>query len=244
MMRALAMTLCGLSVLAFAEGEKPNPYLAQARVFYQGGEFKKCLDRVKQAERWDSSIKELAEVSLYAGLCHFNVRKQKEAEVDFLRAVQTDPTLELPAATSPKIVEVWNRVRAKVPRPESPPEPPLVPTTKEPEPEPVAVAAPTQRPLAPVPLELETLETHETPERQTSVAPFVMGGVAVAAVAVGVTFGVLANSTYATAMGAPFQSDAIAQYATARTWALVANVSYVTAGAAALTGLLLFFLQR
>lgn len=241
MMRALAMTLCGLSVLAFAEGEKPNPYLAQARVFYQGGEFKKCLDRVKQAERWDSSIKELAEVSLYAGLCHFNVRKQKDAEVDFLRAVQTDPTLELPAATSPKIVEVWNRVRAKVPRPESPPEPPLVPTTKEPEPEPVAVAAPPQRPLAPVPLELET---HETPERQASVVPFVMGGVAVAAVAVGVTFGVLANSTYATAMGAPFQSDAIAQYATAQTWALVANVSYVTAGAAALTGLLLFFLQR
>lgn len=168
MMRALAMTLCGLSVLAFAEGEKPNPYLAQARVFYQGGEFKKCLDRVKQAERWDSSIKELAEVSLYAGLCHFNVRKQKDAELDFLRAVQTDPSLELPAATSPKIVEVWNRVRAKVPRPESPPEPPLVPTAKEPEPEPIATATPTQRPLAAIPLELET---PEEPQQQTSVAP-------------------------------------------------------------------------
>lgn len=71
-----------------------------------------------------------------------------------------------------------------------------------------------------------------------------MGGVAVAAVAVGITFGLLANSTNTAALSAPFQSDAIALHGTAQTWATVANVSYLTAGAAALTGLLLFFLQR
>lgn len=239
MMRALTLISCAISSLALAAGEKPNPYLAQARVFYQGGEFKKCLDRVKQAEKWDSTTQEVAEVSLYAGLCRFNSKKQKEAEVDFLRALQTDPSLELPAATSPKIVEAWNRVRAKVPRPAPPVAPPLV-TTKEadrqPEPAPVVTAP------APVPAAV-TLEPAPAP-KAPPVAAFVMGGVAVAAVAAGVSFGLLASSNNVAAAGAPFQSDAVALQRTAQTYALVANLSYVTAGVAALTGLLLFFLQR
>lgn len=239
MIRLLALTLCGLSSLALAAAQKANPYLAQARVFYQGGEFKKCLDRVKQAEKWDSSTQELAEVSLYAGLCRFNSKQQKQAEVDFLRALQTDPSLELPAATSPKIVEAWNRVRAKVPRPAPPVAPPL--TTPEPErdstPPVVVTPTPTADPA------VVTLEP-APPAKGPPVAAFVMGGVAVAAVAVGVSFGLLANSNNSAAVMAPFQSDAVALRGTAQTWALVANLSYVTAGAAALTGLLLFFLQR
>ncbi|MDP3499058.1 MAG: hypothetical protein Q8S33_01945 [Myxococcales bacterium] len=238
MMRALTLIGCAVSSLALAAGEKPNPYLAQARVFYQGGEFKKCLDRVKQAEKWDSTTQEVAEVSLYAGLCRFNSKKQKEAEVDFLRALQTDPSLELPAATSPKIVEAWNRVRAKVPRPAPPVEPPLV-TTKEPDrqPAPAVVATPAPAPAA------VTLEPAPAP-KAAPVAAFVMGGVAVAAVAAAVSFGLLASSNNVAAVGAPFQSDAVALQRTAQTYALVANLSYVTAGVAALTGLLLFFLQR
>lgn len=237
MIRALLIVAVTVPAVSLAAGEKPNPYLAQAKVFYQGGENKKCLERVAQGQKWESSTPELAELALYAGLCGFNPKKPKNAELDFLRALQTDPTIELPAATSPKIAEVWNRVREKVPRPAPPVAPPLV-TQKEPEP--VRPPPPAVEPPPPAP----PIVVEAPPARGPPVAGLVVSGVAVVAVGVAVTFGLLANSNNTASQRASFQSDAIAFRRMAESQALVANVSYVGAGVAALTGLLLFFLQR
>lgn len=239
MTRALLL-IVAVPAIALAGQDKPNPYLAQARVFYQGGENKKCLERVKQGQKWDSSTtQELAELALYAGLCGFNPKKPKNAELDFLRALQTDPALELPPATSPKIAEVWQRVRDKVPRPDPPVAPPLV-TPREPEP--TTRAAPP--PAEPPPPSAPPVIVEAPPAKGPPIAAIVTSGVAVAAVGVAVTFGLLASSSDAAARQASFQSDAVSFRRTAESQALIANVSYVGAGVAALTGLLLFFLQR
>lgn len=229
----LAIVLIPLA-LAHAAG-KPNPYLAQARVFYQGAEFKKCLDRLKQAEKWDSTVREQAEVSLYQGLCRFYVKKVAEAESDFVRALELDPTLELPAATSPKIVEVWKRARAVVPAPEPPAPPPVAVA----DPEPVV----TPPPRAPAPTEVAATPTPEAPPR-VPVLAITSGGVAVAASIAAVSFGLIANSNDATARSATFQSDAITSRSRAETFALVTNVSWGVAAAAAVTALVLLLLQR
>lgn len=227
--------LAAALALLLAGADKPNPYLAQARVFYQGAEFKKCVERLKQAERFESSQQERAEVALYQGLCRFYLKKPVEAEADFERALQLDVTTELPAASSPKIVEVWKRVRARYPLPVAPPPPPVVVAPEKPT---VTVLVPAEPPPpAPVVVEAE-------PQRPLPVAPFVVGGLAVAAGIAAATFGLLANSNDIAARTASFQSDAIAQRRQAETFALVANVSWGVAAASGITALVLFFVQR
>lgn len=224
--------------IAFAQAaEKPNPYLAQARVFYQGAEFKKCVDRLKQADKWDSSVREKAEVALYQGLCRFYLKKVTEAEADFVRALELDPSLELPAATSPKIVEVWKRARLVVPAPEPPPEPAAPP----PPPTPASVV---ERP-APTPAPANAVEAPAPePERRVPVLAITAGSVAVAATIAAASFGLLANSNDAAARSASFQVDAIASRGRAETFATVTNVSWGVAAAAVVTALVLLLLQR
>lgn len=93
----------------------PNPYLAQARVFYQGLEFERCLQRLNQAVDRESTVREQAEIALYAGLCNAQLGNFEEAEPHFSRALELDRTLELPPYTSPKIEALFKEVAAKLP---------------------------------------------------------------------------------------------------------------------------------
>jgi hypothetical protein len=76
------------------------------------------------------------------------------------------------------------------------------------------------------------------------VGTFIAGGTAVAAVAAGVTFGVLsagASNTLLTQHHSTAAADALV--AQSQTYATVANVSYGVAGAAAITAVILFFVE-
>jgi tetratricopeptide (TPR) repeat protein len=229
-----------LLALTAAAASKPNPYLAQAKVFFQGGEYKQCLKRLEQAEHWDSSVAEQAESAMYNGLCKFNLRRATEAKDDFALALKLDPKIQLPELTSPKIVQLFE----SIPRPE----PEAAPAPAEPAPAKVAksdapVADPAPR-AAPVPAPANesptVVEQKESPSR---VGPIVLGAGALVAVVLGGVLGEVASNTDLSARSAHFQSDAISLHHSAEGQALGANISYAAAGLLFAAGLIWWLVQ-
>lgn len=215
---------------------KPNPYLAQAKVFFQGGDYKQCLKRIEQAQKWDSSLEEQVDVAVYSGLCNFQLRKTKEAEADLGLALKLDPAAKLPPLTSPKAAALFDSLKPKeVQRAEDPAPPP---PAKE---EPVA-AAPVDTP-APEP----AVHVDEPPPPARSgfpVAPVIIGGLGVVSVGLAAYFGATARMQDTQSRAAEFQSDAISLRQTASTWALTANLLYAAAGALLITALIIFIATR
>ena len=199
--------------------EQPNPYLAQAKGYYQVLDFEKCLQRVIQAPAWKSGKPEQGQIQLYGALCAYQLGRRKEAEERFEAALKADPALELPPYSSPKIVEVFKAVRRRLPPPPAPPEddaplqvaapPVLTPAPPKPAPPPVVASAP-ERSRAPGPV------------------PLTLAGVAVLAAAAGTSFGLHAKALEQQANQAPFESDALALGRSAGDSATAANVAFAT----------------
>ncbi len=262
----LAFVLCAPALAV----EGPNPYLGQAKVFYQGLEFEKCLQRLSQAHRWSSTPEEAVEIELYGGLCSYNLGKEARALERFAAALQLDPQAQLPAMTSPKIVELFRTVASKVersqkatasveeprerPEPKEPKEPRERPEPKEPQDAP-RVERRREPPSGELPEpEPNRLTPHEGPDERpvvvipveggppsALVAPVVLGGVAVIGAGVGAFFGVQAKKYEQLANTAVFESDANSFGGAARRDATVANVSYGVAAAAAVTAIVAYF---
>jgi hypothetical protein len=108
-------------------------YLNQARVLYDEFEFERCASRLKTAASLPSASSLLSDIELYWGLCAFSLGQEADAKDHFRLALRFGPTAELPRGTSPKIVAVWNEVKAQVPIAEPTPVPPAqqVPRTVE-----------------------------------------------------------------------------------------------------------------
>lgn len=254
-MAMLPTTLLTLAVLSQARAPapsaapRPNPYLAQAKVFNQGLEYEKCLQRLVQASRWPSSAKEQVDIELYGGLCSFGAGRAEDAKERFALALQLDPKAALPPFTSPKITELFNDVRqrlgltgtaaavtAKTPPPAEPP----VPTT------------PTDRPLAAAPA--PSLTPRAEPVSPAAKKPWLhvagkdaalpasLGVASLAATGAAVYLGVMAGSLEAQANAAPFQADALRIGGQAQTAALWANVGYAVAGTALVSAVTVFLL--
>ncbi|MFT3839413.1 MAG: hypothetical protein QM723_20690 [Myxococcaceae bacterium] len=103
----------------------PNPFLAQAKENYRNLEFERCLQRLQQAPQWRSSPQELLDIELYAGMCSYNLNQLPVAEEHFRLALRIQPTAELPAYTSPKLVDFFKRIKKTMPKvQEKPPEKP------------------------------------------------------------------------------------------------------------------------
>lgn len=109
---ALALSLTALAADKVPEPPSgPNPFVVQAKDLYSKLEFEKCLKRIAQAQQWRSSPRELLEIELYAGLCHFNLGQKPDAEERFKTALRIDPTAELPPYTTPRAVELFNKIK-------------------------------------------------------------------------------------------------------------------------------------
>ena len=117
---ALAASLVVLGADKVPEAPSgPNPFVVQAKDLYSKLEYEKCLKRIAQAQQWRSSPKELLEIELYAGLCHFNLGQKDDAEERFKTALRIDPNAELPPYTSPVAVNVFAKLKkAAKPAPE------------------------------------------------------------------------------------------------------------------------------
>jgi hypothetical protein len=231
-------------VLALLVAATPNPYLAQAKVLHQGLEFEKCLKRLEQASRWDSTAQELAEIELYSGLCQFGLGNDREAAEHFQMGLKVDAKLALPPLVGPKVTALFQKAQAKVlpalrdvPEPEKPAPPKPEPPPPEPPPKKVELMPAPQ----PAPVLVEPVPEPK-PRRSLVFVPALAIGAAIAAGA-GVT-GFLALDGQNQANAATYESDGLSIGAQARTLALTTNVLWAVAGAALIVAVVMFFAVR
>ncbi len=248
------MTLFVLIALA----AQPNPYLVQAKLFQQSGDYKQCLKRIEQAQKWDSSREEQVDIAVYSGLCNYALLKTKEAETEFKLALSIDPAAKLPPYTSPKVVGFFEALRPKATAKVEPAkvepakvEPAKVePAKVEPakvEParvEPAKVEPAKVEPAKVEPAKVESAKTQPEPRRRTPLLPFVIGGVSLAALAAGIAFGVQASSLHSRADAERVQVNAFSLQQSATTFSIAANAGYAIAGAALITAVIVFFMAR
>lgn len=227
---------------------KPNPYLAQAKVFFQGGDYKQCLKRIEQAQKWDSSVEEQVDVAIYSGLCNFQLRKTREAETDFKLALQLDAHAKLPPLTSPKAAALFEAQRPKEPQREEKAaavveEPPPATAPPPPSSEPSRVLPARSEPQDPAPDVSEAVAVEPSP-RRVPVGGIVTSGLALGALTTGLFFGLNTVSLDGRSKQAEFQSDAVMLRRDAGGSALIANIAWVAAGALLVTAVVLFIVGR
>ncbi len=227
MMRALG--LCIMLLATSSAAESRNPYLLQAKVFFQGLDFEKCLKRLEQAGKWQNTTEQLADVELYVGLCELALGNEKDAMDHFEVACSIDENLSLPPLQGPKVTAVFEKARAKA----------KVLSTKP------ALPSPTSDSPALTKLTPDNpsrfIETTAPTERHL-VVPIVIGATAIAAAGVATYFGLQAKSLELQANAARYESDAVSMGREARTNALAANVAFGIAGAATVTAIVTYLL--
>lgn len=226
-MRALPL-LIALGLLPWTaradEVTRPNPFLAQAKVFFQGGEYEQCVRRLNQATSLKNPLSEVVEIELYAGLCKAYLGNEEGAAMHFEAALQLAPQTKLPPFTSPKVVARFEEIAKKV-RPPAPPVQAAEASTESVTDAPkVTVLTPSAAPAYAPKAELA--------KGKNLTVPLVLGGVGVAAAGAFTYFGLSSRSLSDQARTATFESEARAHHQQAEQAALIANVGLGVAVAA------------
>lgn len=219
--------LVGLQAADPAQAAAANPYLPEARAFYQGRDYEKCIRRLDQASRWDgNSSSELNQIELYAGLCHYQLGDTQEAAEHFQLALQLDEATALPPRSSRRVVGFFKSISARVKRKPTGPSS----TTQS--------DAPTQTRLEPSSSPPDRTIAGGKPELRKHanfLIPGILGGVALAAAGGATAFGLAAKNDEKTANSAnTFQSDSLRLGQQAQREALLANIGIGVASAAAI----------
>ncbi|MDC0711023.1 hypothetical protein POL68_21305 [Stigmatella sp. ncwal1] len=235
---------------------KPNPFLVQAKVHYQGLEYEKCLRRLEQAARWKlkSTRAEQVDIELYSGLCAFNLGNEEEARKSFSVALELDPKVELPPYSSPRLVAFFDALAQRTtpaedteeetaqaeppvatppPAAPSPTPPPVQDTPRQVELQP---AAPPEQPLL--------TQAPPAPKSKKLLFPVLLSGTSAVAAGGAVYFGLQARSEEEKANDRDtFYEDSLARRDDARQNAKLANVALGVAATAAVGALLSYVLQ-
>jgi tetratricopeptide (TPR) repeat protein len=219
----LLLGLLGLGASVPAWADSPAE-LRQGIEAYENFEYAEALQLLQAAsQKPELSRPDQLRILLYLGLVQFTLGERDAAEKAFEAALRMDRKLQLPVDTSPKIVESFEAVRAKLPS-----EPKAKPGPKA-KPEPNVRPGPVAEAPAP-----------EPPGRLWT---WVMAGVGGAALVAGGTCGYLASESQQEFKDATWASDAMDAKAEAEDRALAANVLYGLGGAALVTALVLFFVE-
>ena len=238
-----AVTVCLLGAFS-ARAQTANPYLSQAKVFFQGLDFEKCVKRLNAAAKWKANSNEtLAEVQLYLGLCKLGLNKDAEAAEHFERSVSLNRDIELPPLQSPKTRAFFESAKTRMEKTlglAAKPAPiPMAPTPSAPVPVP---DAPKQATLVPQPTSETTPDmVAPAPQGKRLAAPIALAGTSAVAAGLAAYFGVQAKSLEGQANAANFQSDAVTLGQRARTQALLSNSAWGVAGATAAAAVITYF---
>ncbi len=125
-----------------ARADEPNPFLQQAKSFYEQVKYEKCAQRLEQAVQWKSTAAELVEIELYAGLCQFNLNALRDAREHFELALKLNPAATLPPYSPPKAVSLFKSIAQA--RPVEEVAPPVEHPAEEPPPPEAVAAAPAE----------------------------------------------------------------------------------------------------
>ena len=201
----------------------PNPHLVQGKKLLNDMEDAKALESFKQAlEEPGLPVKEKAEIFMHMGVANFNLLKKAEAKKSFRQALEIFPDAKLPAMTSPKIRTFFKKVQAKY---KADTQPRVIKHKPRPKPKPIHVPKPPD---------------HGRGALRWSAWGCL--GLAVAAAGTGVAMAMLAGDyeDKANDLTIPF-SAAEEYHQKGETRAMVANIMFATAGAAAITSGVLFY---
>jgi hypothetical protein len=189
-----------------------------------------------------------AQAHVYLGIIALNALETGLARSEFKKAIETDDTVELPLNAAPKARLLFGEAQGNMAQTAPPPEPapaaePAPPSVlvvpSEPAPEAAAPEA------APTPAALPAELAAPFPPKPANHLPaYIVGGVAVAALAGGIIFGVEANSTLAAAKLNPVAAAAEAQGAQVGTYGLVADICYGVSAVAGVAAVILFFMEK
>jgi hypothetical protein len=220
MMRALLVVALFLPTLALADGQA-NPYLGQAKVFYQGLDYEKCLQRLDKASRWKSSTNEQAEIELFTGLCQYALGNKDELKQHLRDAIQLDPKVQVPSLAPPRFTQMFQEQLAEYRV--SHPEEAAVATSEATNP-----AAGTAGGVS---------KTAEAGMPMAHIMAYTMMGVGVVGIGTGIGFGLWANST-ANQLNTPGNlTQQMGTKSDAQSRATISTVSYVVGGALLASGL-------
>ena len=220
----LVVSLCVAAILLLGSTAwaAPNPHLVQGKKLLNDMEDAKALESFKQAlEEPGLPVQEKAEIFLHMGVAHFNLLKKDEAKKDFRQALETYPDIQLPARTSPKIRAFYQKVQAKY---KADTQPKVIKPKKPKKPKKILVPKPSDG---------------RAPLRWSAWGCL---GLAVAAAGTGVAMAMLARDyeDKANDLAIPF-STAEEYHKKGETRALLANIMFGVAGAAAVTSGVLFY---
>jgi len=198
-----------------ATAQGPNPYLAQARVLYQGLEYEAAVAKLVKAKTWKSTKPDQVDIAVYLGLCHFQLGDEPAARQAFGDALKLDPAAELPPLTSPKIIQVFESVAAKVAPDRNKPKVPPAPQQQQ-------------------PYVFGTERTEDRPVPKSVTWPaWTAAGVAAAALTAGIVLGVMAENEASQAKKAIFAGETANLNDSAQRNALLANILFGVGGCGA-----------
>jgi hypothetical protein len=226
----LLATLCGESSVPIATPEA-NPYLTQARALYERLEPQACLSQLDRASRWKSTPAECVDIELLAGLCSFFSGNEQAAADRFELALRRSLDAKLPPNTSPKIGELFERIRQQLAQQAIEQRPPA------PTPPPAPAQALPPSVVRPASDAGEGTPAAPGAGRRSYWGPAVLGGAAVLATAAGIILGVRAKQLEdeANSPNTPY-ANADRVGASAIRSAQAANWAYAAAAASAVVG--------
>ena len=167
---------------------------------------------------------------LYLGLVALNVLDVEGARAEFKRAMAIDPTIELPLDASPKARVVFSQAQGDTGQGSAGPSSVVL-----------VVPGAKSGPSGAAPPDL--LGVGWTPP-PPPIPAYVVGGVSVAALATGLTFGLLSNGTLASARSAPLASQAEQLGAQVGTQRLIADIGFGAALVAGVTAVILYLNEK
>jgi tetratricopeptide (TPR) repeat protein len=218
-MIAAAVLAC---LLALPGRAGANPHLAEGLRLLNEMEDARAIAALRRALDWPQNTPGLrAKIYLNIGIAHGNLLNREAASESFRRALAQDPSITPPERTSPKIKDLFQRVRAELKQRRSkPPPPPAEPGPQPPPP-----------PPAP------------TPARSSYLPAWIAAGAAGGSLVTAIVLGALSRSAANNAEDISLTYDEAKAYhdkATHR--ALGANIMFGVAGAAAIASGVLFYL--
>jgi hypothetical protein len=236
-----ALWLATFERTAWAQGAareaatKENPHLKKAIALSADQEHSQAYLELQRALMWpNNTTRQRARILLQLGITQGNLLDNAGAEASFLRALQLDSKLVLPADGSPKIESVFKKAQQIAPKPKA--------TIEKPKAQSAKPKAKSEKPKAST-LEKQTQlpPAIKVVRREITWPAWLAAGGAVAAAGVGAAFAALSKSdTDASEDLTKGYAEAKDVHDSAKTKATVANIMFGVAGAFAATSLVLF----
>lgn len=246
---AIAALLMSGAAAAQALSPKVTERLDAALQAYEQLDYEKALGIVRGARAHSNGRADEVRILLLEGVLQTELGRREQAIDSFKRALTLDRRARLWKSVSPVIRRVFSEAREQLPRPAPPParsrpnDAPTVETKEVPQAQEQVAEAP-EAPatvVIPTPVFVQPSVAHEpkaAPRPQGTLVPAaVLGGVAAASGATGVFFGVRSASDVTAAREARYWDQKAAHRRDAVVNANVANISYATAGVAAASAL-------